>query len=117
MANGERGNVAPPSRWLTSPIEVNGLTKNEVSETVFANPTLTNGVTDEKLWLKLFVQSTVTCPVLKPRSLLPVGAVASTVDVKFTESLSAKILNPRYALPSPDMTVLGVCVVEDPLTI
>ena len=32
---------------------MNGLTKNEVSETVFANPIFANGVTEEKLWLKL----------------------------------------------------------------
>jgi len=46
------------------PSEVNGLTKNEVSETVFASPPLANGVT-EKVWLKRFVQSTVARPVLK----------------------------------------------------
>ena len=61
---------------------MNGLTKNEVSETVFAKPILANGVTDEILWLKLSVQSTVARPVLNPLSLSPVGAVASTLDAE-----------------------------------
>src|SRR2546428_12291243 len=86
--NCERLNVAPPSKWLTRPSEVNGRTKNEVSETVFANPMLANGVTDEKLRLKLLVQSMVARPVPNPFSLSPVGAVASTLDAKFTASPS-----------------------------
>src|SRR5262245_6779703 len=79
--------VAPPSKWPTKPRELKGLTKNAVSETVFAIPTLPYGVSDETLVLKVFVQSAVTRPVLKPRLLSPVGAVNSRLDVKLIASL------------------------------
>src|SRR4030095_10388038 len=35
--------IAPPSKWLTKPSDVNGRTKNDVSEMVLARPMFTNG--------------------------------------------------------------------------
>src|SRR5262245_39499787 len=116
--SGATSRVIPPSKWLTKPSEVNGRTKNAVSETVLESPALPKGVTRPILWLTVLVQSTVARPVLSPLLLSPVGAVPSIVELNFSTSLSTLKRNPTYAFPSPlTKPVLTCCVaVDEPFT-
>src|SRR5262245_18001201 len=79
----------PSSKCPTSPSEVNGRTKKDVSETVFPRPRLAYGVNELKAWLTVLVQSTVTWPVLNPRDSSPVGAENSSDEPKSAASCSA----------------------------
>src|SRR5262245_31095366 len=120
---GDTSRIPPASKCSTRPSELNGRTKNCVSATVFARPTLAKGSNDENRWLKRLFQSAVMRPVLKPWLESPVGAVNSSVVEYFRLSFCARAPKPRNALPSPlfeppvvVVTPVVVDVVEGRLT-